>query len=431
MGQVEEIKKLTSSRSLSANVNAKWYLQRLRTPARNTDSHSNHRTYLSRLTNDSSQEILTIIDPSKSVTRPLTSKNHAQSAKTKTVNILPSKQPIPDHYVSQSKVIPSPRNERSTNSLKIIDTSSLKDLSSQRLLSLTNSLRSSRVSSAIPPTRITSAQPDRKSSTETLNSVPLRPVFETRPPSTPIDARCDRSNSSSANILSREACNLLGPKLCSDCTEIKVRSAHERQSTPLTKSHLYALAIQRYLVNVNENDVEKLINEKKVNMNPLRISVQENAMISDDEYFNQLASSFNTHTVTPYYFRDMSDFAEKYRQNKYDRSLLSESKVPQSANPIFDEQIEKYDIANNYKTMRRASTVKPNLVSMAPVFISPKKSQRAYQERYFMNYSPPLLLNALQNTARLNSNPNVFTIGDDMQTIQHKSLIATRYMVQV
>ncbi|CAF0998151.1 unnamed protein product [Didymodactylos carnosus] len=427
MGQADKLKKLTSSRSLSGNVNTKWCIQSLDTSGRNTDYQCDQQIYLSCVTDNPSREILTIIDTSKSAKRLIPRKSHALSATRKQFNVLPSKQPIPKQYASQFKVLSSLQTKHSSDLLKITDNSSLKELNAERLLSVTNSVHSSRVPSATQ----SNTKSDCQRLSETLNSIKLKPDYHTRSLSTSTDSRCDRSYSPLDKKISHEPCDSLESKLCSDCTEVKISNTQKRQSTPLPESRFYALAIQRYLVNVNEKDVEKLINEKKVKINPSQTLVQDNKMMTDDEYFDQLSSAFHTHPVTPYYFRDMTDFAEKYRQNKYPRLRLSDSQVPQSANPIFYKQIEKYDVAQNYKTMKRASTVKPNIVSIAPIFISPKKTSKTYRERYFMNYTPQLLSNGLQNRTRLNSNPNIITIGDDRQTKEHKSLIARRQTIQV
>jgi hypothetical protein len=146
-------------------------------------------------------------------------------------------------------------------------------------------------------------------------------------------------------------------------------------------------------------------------------------IISDQEYFNRLSSSLNQYTTeNEFYFKDLKDFSRKYQSNKYKRLLLSETPPPKSENPIFKQSsFEKFDISKKYSYMKRSSTIKPNLKSNSSIFISPKKSQQFNNEhKYLNNYSPPLLLQTLQQTIRKYSNQQINS------SIQNKSLINSK-----
>ena len=61
----------------------------------------------------------------------------------------------------------------------------------------------------------------RRSSAGTIQS--QRPDILVRPPSTPVDRRCQRDYSSRRNSIQKETCHLLGPQICSDCIEVQTR----------------------------------------------------------------------------------------------------------------------------------------------------------------------------------------------------------------
>jgi hypothetical protein len=150
-----------------------------------------------------------------------------------------------------------------------------------------------------------------------------------------------------------------------------------------------------------------MVNNQQIQMTNKTSNEVNCSIMSDDEYFDRLSTSLNQYAgETQYYFKDFNDFSRKYQSNKYERLLLSETPSPESANPIFKESsFEKFDVSSKYSGMKRVSTIKPNLKSDASVFISPKKSEQFFSEhRYLTDYSPPLLLQRIQQNVRKNSN---------------------------
>ncbi|CAF3623847.1 unnamed protein product, partial [Rotaria sp. Silwood2] len=111
----------------------------------------------------------------------------------------------------------------------------------------------------------------------------------------------------------------------------------------------------------------------------------------------------------------------KYQSNKYNRLLLSETPSPQSSNPVFKKSsFEKFDSSSKYSYMKKGSTIKPNLKSNAFTFLSTRKNEEFYRDyRYLNNYSPPLLLQTLQQTARNNSNKHIL-LSNQFQKQSHQ-----------
>ncbi|KAG0421484.1 hypothetical protein DMUE_6290, partial [Dictyocoela muelleri] len=184
----------------------------------------------------------------------------------------------------------------------------------------------------------------------------------------------------------------------------------------LMRQRLSAVAIRRFIKNeenFNDDDLLKMMNHQQIEMKK-RISDEINKKIlSDEEYFDRLSSSLNEHSnPTPFYFHHFKDLASKYRSNKYPRLYLSDTPPPKSANPIFKQNlVEKFDVSDKYSYMKRASTKKHHFQSNATIFISPRKSQQFYTDhRYLTNYSPPLLLQTIQQTVRNNSNPHLLNL---------------------
>ena len=278
---------------------------------------------------------------------------------------------------------------------------------------------------------------DRRSSIGTFSA---RDDVIVRPPSTPVDPRCHRAYSSTTNPIDRETCALLGPQLCSDCIEIQTRAnlSSERLPANLVHQRLSALAIRRFVKNqenLTDDELLRMINNQQIQISKKTCNETNSSVMSDDEYFDRLSSSLQ-HNVneTPYYFKDFKDFSQKYRSNKYKRLLLSETPAPTSANPIFKESsFEKFDVSPKYSYMKRASTAKPNLKSNKSIFVSPKNGEEFYKEhRYLIDYSPPLLLQTYQQTARNHSNSqflvsynkNVSSLNQNR--IPKRSLIASK-----
>jgi hypothetical protein len=194
------------------------------------------------------------------------------------------------------------------------------------------------------------------------------------------------------------------------------------------RQRLSALAIRRFIKNeenLSDDDLLKMVNNQQIQMTNKNCNDINCSIISDDEYFDRLSSSLNQYTnETEYYCKDLKDFSEKYQSNKCKRLLLSETPAPKSANPIFKESsFEKFDISEKYSYMKRASTIKPNLKSNSSIFISPKKSEEFYNEhRYLTNYSPPLLLQTIQQNVRNHSISSHYT-----KKSQKRSLINSKF----
>jgi hypothetical protein len=72
-----------------------------------------------------------------------------------------------------------------------------------------------------------------------------------RPSSTPVDRRCQRINSSNKSSIEKETCQLLGPQLCSDCSENETRSNLSSEHLPnhLIRQRLSSLAIRSFISN--------------------------------------------------------------------------------------------------------------------------------------------------------------------------------------
>ena len=254
----------------------------------------------------------------------------------------------------------------------------------------------------------------------------MKPDLIQRPPSTPVDRRCQRINSSNKSSIEKETCQLLGPQLCSDCIENETRSNLSSEHLPnhLIRQRLSSLAIRRFIPNqqdLDENQISQIINHQQ---NKSINTEQNQFILTDQQYFDQLTNSLNQYSnQMPFYFKDFQDFQRKYRSNKYPRLLLSETPSPQSSNTIFQQShFEKFDISPKYSSMKRASTAKPNLNTNAQVFISPKKSDIFYQQhRYLKDYSPPLL------SQRLQFNSNDYLNTSQINQTQKHSLINYKY----
>ena len=229
-----------------------------------------------------------------------------------------------------------------------------------------------------------------------------------RPPSTPVDSRCQRDYSSTRNSLQRETCQLLGPQLCSDCIEIQTRSnlSPERLPNNLIRQRLSSLAIRSLIPNeksLTDDQLFQMINNQQIQTMSKISNQLNNSVLSDQEYFHQLSSSFDQQQQqqTPFFFQNLKDLQEKLRTNQYPRLFLSENPPPRSSNQIFQEgSFSKFDISKKYSSMKRASTTKPNLQTNSITFISPRKSELFYQEnRFLSNYSPPLLNQNFQHNS--------------------------------
>lgn len=274
-------------------------------------------------------------------------------------------------------------------------------------------------------------KPSRRTSTTTgFSENSSKSDYKSRPPSSPIERRCDRIYSSLKNDLNRETCLLLGPDLCSDCLEIRQKDhlSSELLSSHLIQQRLKKHSLKRFLPNdphLNDQQIEQIFSNYQHHLEKLSSNSSED-ILTDEQYFHHLSTSIsqNSHS-TPFYFQHFQDLTEKYRQNRYPRLLISETPVPQSSNPIFQQSnAEKFSISPKYSQMKRSSTKVYPLRSDAPCFISPKKSEQFYSEhRYPSNSSPPLLI---QNIQQMKRNQSHLQTNKSYHSIHKHSLIASK-----
>jgi hypothetical protein len=196
------------------------------------------------------------------------------------------------------------------------------------------------------------------------------------------------------------------------------------------QQRLSSLAVRRFVKNeenFSDDDLLKMVNNQEIEMTRKDSNELNCSVITDEEYFDRLSSSLDQYSgENQFYFKDLKDFALKSQSNNYQRLLLSETPSPKSSNQIFKEStFEKFDVSDKYSYMKLASTIKPNLKSNLTTFISPKKSEQFYnQHRYLINYSPPLLIQTLQQNVRNNSNKNINLTNTNY--IQKRSLIDSK-----
>ncbi|CAF1057406.1 unnamed protein product [Rotaria magnacalcarata] len=411
-------------RTKSGKVNARWYLQRLRASANSRQNSSNN--YFDNdinINKTNRHDTIRVVRGSTA-----TQGQHIPRIFLKS----PTR-----FYENESIKQKSPDNRRS-NSIHITSATSLKSTSTINKKSPSlNEFNSSSYQSIRK--RISKDEKEnlseRRSSSGTLQSIKVDLIA--RPPSTPVDPRCHRAYSSTTNPIDRQTCSLLGPQLCSDCIEIQMRAnlSPERLPANVMNQRLSALALRRFLKNeenLTDDDLLKLVNNQQIQMKNKNQNEINSSIISDDEYFDRLSSSLSQNkNERPFYFKDLKDFSQKYQTNKYERLLLSETPAPQSANPIFKQSsFEKFDVSSRYSFMTKASTIKPNLKSNLLTFLSTKKIEQLYKDdRYLNDPSPPLLLQALQETVRKNSNKNLlnkYISSSNRNQLPNRSFISSK-----
>ncbi|CAF1341113.1 unnamed protein product [Adineta ricciae] len=238
--------------------------------------------------------------------------------------------------------------------------------------------------------------------------------------STNNDQRCQRSFSSNSNAIERETCSVLGPEICTDCLQIQTRSQLSPQvlSRNQLNQQLKVLALRRFIQNsskLSDEDLIKMINENQIKFQEKYSNEIEKKILTDDQYFDDLANLLNRYSnySSPYYFTNLKDFQRKYQSNKYQRLYLHETPSPISSNPLFNHKsLEKFDISKKYSFMKKASTIKPNVKSSIPIFISSEQKDPLHLKyRSLQDYSPNLHI--YQKTEQIST---------------EKSLIGTKYL---
>lgn len=256
-----------------------------------------------------------------------------------------------------------------------------------------------------------------------------------RAPSTPVDPRCDRAYSSRTKSINRETCDLLGPQLCSDCLELRTRTSLQAEHLPSEqiRRRLSALAIERFLPKdkvPNQEEIFKLLHDQRIELNTERETDED--IPSDQEYFTAMTQSLIEHChshSTPFFFEHFKDLQEKYSSNVYPRLHLDSTPIPQSSNPLFhSDNLEFFDISPKYSQMKRASTQRYPFDSKATIFVSPRKSEQFHnQHRFLNNYSPPLLLQTIQQALKKkNSNPHLLLQLNNTSFNPQRTLIASK-----
>ena len=199
----------------------------------------------------------------------------------------------------------------------------------------------------------------------------------------------------------------------------------------LIRQRLSALAIRSFIPNekyLTDDHLNQMINNQQIQIHSKDSNYSSNSILSDEEYFDQLSSSLSEYSnQTPFYFLNLKDLSDKYSRNEYPHLFLWENPPPKSSNPLFKQtSLEKFDVSHKYSFMKRASTRKPILKSNSFAFISPRKSEDFYnQHRFLTNYSPPLLMQNIQQISRNSSRKS--PIYPPNQTIK-RSLINSRFI---
>ncbi|CAF4683263.1 unnamed protein product [Rotaria sp. Silwood2] len=279
------------TRTKSGKVNARWYLQRLRSSAA-----ANRYNYF----NNS-------IDNNNKINEYDTIRVVRGSTATQGQHIprIYLKSPTKSFYKESIKQKYS-NNNCSTTSINIPSATSFKTTSTRNKKSPSlNEFNSNSYQSVITTTTTTATTirkdyqdnlSERRTSSGTIISI--KDDLIARPPSTPVDPRCHRAYSSTTNPIDRETCILLGPQLCSDCIEIKTRAnlSPERLPPSLIHQRLSALAIRRFLKNeqnLSDDDLLKMVNNQKIQMTNKYSNELNSSIMSDDEYFDRLSSSLS------------------------------------------------------------------------------------------------------------------------------------------
>ncbi len=373
----------------SGKANATWYLQRLTASADNRTRYSNNSLHTDKNFEKNSK---TRVEKGN-ITQ-------GQYTPTKQVNF------YLNIFVKLNflKFNQKSSFKRRSNSIYITSATSLKSTSTTNPLSEFDS----NSSESLKTTTEKDILSQRRNSSTTLSS--LQPDLTLRPPSTPNNQRCHRAYSSTTTSIDQETCQLLGPELCSDCIQIQARANLSSHHLPdyLIRQRLTALALRRFIKNQNklrDDDLLKMIDNQQIQLITKRSNQVSSSIITDEEYFDQLSKSLNQYAgeSSPYYFKDLNDFSQKYQSNKYQRLLLCETPAPTSSNPLFNQSsVEKLDVSSKYSYMKRASTIKPNFTSQTSTFVSPNKIHPFYLKHRSLNdYRPQFLSQNLPRNSNL------------------------------
>jgi len=204
------------------------------------------------------------------------------------------------------------------------------------------------------------------------NILPQRqnsPDFTFHPPILPSNnQRCDRSYSSTRTSTQKQTCQLLGPQLCSDCIQIRTRAnlSSQQLTNYSIRQRVTALALRGFIKDENklsDDELLEMIDNQQIGLIPKRSKQLDLSILTDEQYFDRLSKSFNRYAEqsSPYYFKDLKDFSQKYRANKSQRLLLSQIPVPTLSNPLFNQSpLEKRNISSKYSYIKPTSTIKPN-----------------------------------------------------------------------
>jgi len=148
-----------------------------------------------------------------------------------------------------------------------------------------------------------------------------------------------------------------------------------------------------------------MIDNQQIQLITKRSNQVSSSIITDEEYFDRLSKSLNQYAgeSSPYYFKDLNDFSQKYQSNRYQRLLLCETPAPTSSNPLFNQSsVEKLDVSSKYSYMKRASTIKTNFTSQTSTFVSPNKIHPFHLKHRSLNdYRPQFLSQNLPHNSNL------------------------------
>ncbi|CAF1162478.1 unnamed protein product [Adineta steineri] len=397
------------------NVNATWYLQRLKELAQ--QKNSNEKNNSIQINNKSNKKLSTQTKPI--IPSIISTQRQYKTLKlpTNSIQIQTTKQKSVDNNNSRSRNIGSGvslRSQLTTNKLNPSRSEFLSN-SSETLTTITRKDEKDNFS-------------ERRSSICTKSDITYRPSSQLS-----TDQRCQRAYSSTANSIERETCSILGPQLCSDCIEIQTRANLSPQNL-LNKSsirqRLTALALRRFIKNnqnLTDEDLIDMINNQEIDLNILNLNQLNSTVLTDEEYFDNLSKLLNRYAgeSSPYYFKNLNDFAEKYQSNKYKRLLLSQTPIPYSSNPLFqNKHLEKFDVSNHYSYMKRASTNKTNLQLSTSIFVSPRKADPFHLKyKSLNNYSPTLLLQTIRENSKTN-------LSNQINNNKKRTLIGSKYSHQ-
>lgn len=265
---------------------------------------------------------------------------------------------------------------------------SVNDINSKLFHSISSQSTFDKYSSFINETDNEEPQDDRSSSS-------ARALVVRRPPSSPIDIRCSRVNSSHVRSISREHCSLLGPELCSDCLELKSKSDslfHSRISSTQLERRLSSLSIRRFVQNQDLYSDEELqqripfLGNKRMRHNTNE-HLSTDDFIDDDIYFDRLSNSIRDGARSSQLcFVNLRQLESKHRQSTEPIRLHDNPSI-ESSNHVYRSVKENLFSVDQIRPSneQRSIRVDANLLRIdRPVFISTRKSNRFYAENKFI-----------------------------------------------